>query len=253
MNNSQKKPLLLTSIIIAIILIIGCGIYYCFKHQNKTEVKTSPKEISYKMVPTSNNKGKYPQILDYSDKTIMDKVNASIAENFKEFGCPESASEDYWNVGVGVDYAKNDIFSVEMGGDYYCGGVHPTAFIYSFVFDMKSGEQVSFEKLFANYDNDKEKILKTIYADAIASSSAYIKSHPEIDYAYGNSSGECDDVNTFVNLSSWGQYYQLSSTTKSIIVYPDYPHVIQACEPTEEVSVEKLAPFINKDSILNRI
>lgn len=209
-------------------------------------------DISYKMVSTPNNNGSYPQIINYSDKVVMSKVNKFLDDKFKDFGCAPGSSQNTWNVGINVDYSKNNIFSVHEGGDYYCGGPYPGVFSYSFIFDMKTGEQVTFDKLFKNYQNDKTQILNTIYASDISKTDDYIKNHPDIVFGDPNSTS-CDNVNTLERISSYDQYYKISSTTKSITAYPDYPHVIQGCGPIEEVPIEKLSSFISTDSILNRI
>lgn len=207
-------------------------------------------EIKYKMISTSNGKYKYPKIIDYSNKQIMDTVNQKLVQSYKDFGCDADTPKDKsnWNVKITIDYAKNDIFSVNSSGDFYCGGAYPTNnYSDTLTFDMKTGSQISFENLFNNYQKDKKGIINSIYSKVIAETKDYISKNP-------TDNGNCGSINTYDMLASeYGQGFRLSNKTGFITVRPSYPHVIEACTPEVEVSAQKLLPFTNSNSILNRI
>lgn len=256
-NVNQKSFANIALVVIAIILAGTVGYLVLAKKSPTTQPVTptasnqasAPKPIEYQMVSATNPQSSYPLIKDYPDKAVMERVNKTLNEAFKDFGCDSETPKDKseWNVKISTDYAQNDIFSVNAGGSYWCGGPYPTNnYSSTFTFDMKTGEQITFEKLFKNYQKDKKQIINIIYGDVIAKTNDYVARHPVGD-------GNCENVNTFGSLSDSSQDYRLSTTTKAISVQPNYPHVIEACIEAVEVPVQKLLPFIDTNSILNRI
>ncbi|MEI6238254.1 MAG: hypothetical protein WCP15_01810 [bacterium] len=226
---------------------------------NVLENLTVDKPIDYKMLPTSDGKNKYPQIINFADKDVMDSVNKVLSDSFKNFGCgptddtgePTLVKDPYWNMEITVDYAKNDIFSVNEHGSYYCNpAAYPTnKASYTMTFDMKTGEQVYFNDLFTNYDADQESIIKTVYGDLIARTEKYIKENPNSE------ENKCKALNTFEMLSDYYimHDFRLSSTPKEISVRPGYSHAAESCIEDVVVPIEKLKPFYDETSILDRI
>lgn len=233
-------------VLTSIALVVGSRFFFHSKFpstETKPVTSQNPKPtpvvvkdlINYQMVPANNKEYSYPLIKDYPNKVIMEKVNKTLSENFKDSGCDSTNPEDNsdWNVKISVDYAQNDIFSVNESGDYYCGGPYPTNnYSNTLTFDMKTGEQITFEKLFKNYEKDKEQINTNIYSNITNS--------------------DCGDV-TPESLVDFSQDYRISSKTRTIKVRPELPHVIEACIEEAEVPIKKLSPFIDTTSILNRI
>ncbi|MBC7981802.1 hypothetical protein H7X65_01875 [Candidatus Parcubacteria bacterium] len=268
-NQGFIVPLLM---VIIGVLVVGGGFYIYYKNEslkkletedlqmvatstissedNKENLKTkSSVDIKYKMVSTVNSKYQYPQITDFKDKQIMDKVNQTLSQTFN-FSCDIDTPTDksYWDVKISIDYAKNDIFSVNSSGDFYCGGAYPTNnYSNTLTFDMKTGEQVSFENMFDNYQKNKVKIINSMYEKVISETKDYISKNP-------TDNGNCGSVNTYDMLASeYGQSFRLTDKPGVISIRPDYPHVIEACIPEVEVAVQKLLPYVSLNSILNRI
>ncbi len=237
-----------------IILAVGGGVYFFTQEKPittpvLTNTQTSSTAVAYKMVTTSNGLYEYPQVIDYPNAATMNKVNQALVQTFKDFGCDENTPIDKstWNLKVAIDYAKNDIFSVNVHGDYNCGGPYPTTnYSSTQVFDMKTGNQVTFEQLFADYKKDTQKIITSIYKDVLDATSEYILKNP-------NDDNNCAAANTYTALSETTQDYRLSTKPGVIEVRPNYPHVSEACTPEVEIAVQQLLSFVDATSLLNRI
>ncbi len=203
--------------------------------------------IPYTMVPTNDPAFTYPQITSFREPLILEQVNQKIAETFGQAGCgPDTSDETFeWNVVTTVDYAENDIFSVNASGNYFCGGAYPVNnFTQTLTFDMTTGELIEFPMLFESFDTDQELILETIYAAQItlAEMSADIAEE-----------GSCSVVNNLETLLNYTHDFRLATTTQAIVVRPQYPHVIEACAEPVTVPAEQLLPFSPQDSILYRL
>lgn len=211
-------------------------------------VKTGTTTIAYEMVASNAPGFTYPQITNYPDTEVMNQVNETLRQAFAVAGCgtPAEAEQEYeWNIVTTVDYAQNDIFSVNASGNYFCGGAYPVNnYSQTLTFDMKTGEQINFADLFVDFETDQSQIIETIYA-------------AQIDLALLSQGvaeeGSCALVNTLDTLLNYTHDFRLSSNVPSIIVRPQYPHVIEACIEPVTVPVEQLLPYAPEDSLLYRL
>lgn len=238
MQRKQRNIFILITLII-LFIFISFGLFIYIKNINNQ--KSADNNIEYKMMGTPNPTYFYPQIVNYKNKETMDKVNTELAHELEFSGCPSDISQENlsWNLKLAIDYSKNDIFSVNVSGDYYCGGPYPVNnYSNTITFDMTTGEKITFENLFKNYEENKKEIINIIYGDTVLSS---------------DKNDICTNVNTIDNIISNPQNYRISKDKKAIIVRPEYPHIIEHCINNAEISIEKLAPFLNENSILNRI
>lgn len=206
-----------------------------------------PTDILYTMTPTNDPLFTYPQITSFKDVEIMERVNQKIAETFGQAGCgPDTSDETFeWNVVTAVDYAQNNIFSVNASGNYFCGGANPTnSYSQTLTFDMTTGELVAFPLLFESFEIDQESILETIYAAQISLAEMTADIAQE---------GSCSTVNSLETLLNYTHDYRLATTSQSVVIRPQYPHVIEACAESVTVPVEQLLPFAPSDSLLYRL
>ena len=252
MKKVTKKFLFFFGILV-VLLSVRYALSLCLiKNKNTPVIHPAifPGTVQYISSSGSVAKFRYPIIVNYPNKTIMDKVNKFLVDAYGSSGCGEDSPKEnsYWDMLISVDYSKNDIFSVNQGGSYFCNAAYPTNnYSETLTFDMKTGEQIGFEKLFKNYDADKEKILRTIYGDIIAKTEEFTAKNPDAE-------GVCENVNTFDTIAEAGSPdYRISSSTRELIVTVGYPHVMEACNPEATVPVEKLLPFVADTSILKRI
>jgi hypothetical protein len=207
----------------------------------------SDTEITYTMEPTNDPEYTYPQITNFMDVVIAARVNQVLQQNFSQSGCGVERLDDTyeWDIRTNVDYARNDIFSVNASGNYFCGGAYPTNnYSVTLTFDMTTGKVVDFASLFNSYETDQEQILSTIYAAQItlAEMSADIAEE-----------GSCSVVNSMETLLNYTHDYRLIGADNSLTIQPQYPHVIEACAESVTIPVEQLLPFSPTESLLYRI
>ncbi|MBI5420946.1 MAG: hypothetical protein HZA35_01390 [Parcubacteria group bacterium] len=247
------------SLSLLLLFLVGVLVYlYPRSKAPETVVPVFPtdqKEIHYTLITAPNGKYTYPIVADYSDREAMDKVNQTLSGIFKNFGCDESDSDiaqalsdgkASWDIKVSVDYAKNNIFSIRERGSYYCGGMYPTNTVSDgLIFDMKSGEQVRFQNLFKNYEMDKDNIINTVYGDMIMTAKDLTINDTE--------RGACADSYTSESLTSIDHSYSFSPSVKTITIKPDFPPAAEGCSKEFEIPIQKLLPFIDANSIVNRI
>lgn len=222
-------------------------------HATDKTLKVS--KIEYKMVPgkyttissasasssSSSTLYTYPQIINYLNVESMKMANAVIRDELYDIGC-----EDKFEVkSMNVNYNQNDIFDVSTrfftdACNSIWQGAYPVDSIkIQILIDMKTGERVYFEDIFADYERDEDEILKTIYKTLIEESAGL--------------SADAGTCNTLENLKSVSHWITLSASTSELIVTADYPHVAEACTETVTIPVKKLLPFTSDDSILRRI
>ena len=233
--------------------------------------------IAYIMVPATNPKYSYPQLSNYPNKGVMDKVNAKLMADFHQIGCfgdadsPVSKDTADDDLTISVDYAKNAIFSVTEKGSYYCGGAYPTNdYQHSDTFDMTTGELVTLETMFGpqyfseNQPNSPTEsgsanpVLTIIYKDLMQKAAAYIKAHPGVDITDDQSDAFCmlryqPSGSDSTGALTQTQDFRLSSTSPVLFMRPEYPHVIESCIEEASAPIKDLLPYATPHSILRRI
>jgi hypothetical protein len=102
-----------------------------------------------------------PFLTNFEDAKIEKRVNASIENELNNRGCKRSSG---WETTAVVTYADNDIFSIRISDNWFCPGTaHPSHDFKPLTFDLKTGEMISFEKLFTNYTKQKNIILRKVF------------------------------------------------------------------------------------------
>jgi hypothetical protein len=145
-----------------------------------------------------------------------------------------------------VTYAADSIFSVHIRESYYCGGPYPTnGANFSATFDMRTGVEVPFEALFADWARDGAAIVRVIYPEQVAGADRIA--------AAGEPDPDDEDCNQFYapdRLAEGGFHYAFSDA--GLMVEADFPHVIAACGGEAVVPYERLRPFAAPGGILAR-
>ncbi len=222
------------------------------KNINNASTASEPlttQEIDYTI--TKINGYDTPQIVNFKNLAIMKKVNLTMSEIVSSFGCPVESgdtSKNSFESKIKVSYAKNNIFSVSIHNAYYCGGAYPTNDSdESITFDMNTGEEVVFTKLFLDYEKNRKDIMKIIFENQINK------------YSGTSSDQSCNGMYSMDNIDSGydtGNYffdigYKIEGD--GITGKPSFPHVIEACSEEGHASVEKLKQYIDSSSILFRL
>jgi hypothetical protein len=187
----------------------------------------------------------FPRLIRFPDKALMAKVNSAIDQKTSEFGCEGGGKGSYYRVRSRVEYADNKLFSIYATAAYYCGGPYPTNDSnVSLTFDLRTGSLVEFEDLFANYERDREQILKTIFARQIAASERLVAS--------GKSREEsCEGDPELYSLEHLkNSEYAFNLSRAGLRIQPLWPHAIESCATLTAVSYGSLAKFAAAGGIL---
>jgi len=223
---------------------------YVNRMSELVDASTTSGGISYRMVQVRRTGIRFPRLTHYRDKRIMQLVNRQIDELTKEFGCQDGgpSNSDSYEVQSRVEYAAKDIFSIYASGSWYCGGPYPTNDAnMSVTFDLKTGTKVEFVNLFKNYEGDKDKILRTVFAKQVEQSERLIATGRPVE-------NTCEgDPELFSMEHLMGSSYSYNFSQAGVVVQPDWPHVIEACAERVTVPYEKLREFAAPDGILARV
>lgn len=254
--------------LLAIIFFVGVFPVLCFyigkeygevKEQGNTKStsqmvpisasNSSEEKIDYVMQDISGFK--IPQIINYSDSMIMQKVNKQLTDRASGFKCEdvEPSTNNYFDAVMKVTYNKNKIFSVSTHVGYYCQGPYPTNDSnVSVVFDMATGERVAFKDLFENYEKDGKAILSSVFENKIKET-----------IGGDRDDQSCNGMYTLEGDSSLREalnYPGLISYTvegDGISAQVSFPHVIEVCSKEVHISSSRLKNYVSSTSILNRV
>lgn len=144
-----------------------------------------------------------------------------------------------------VTYAANDVFSVFVTASWFCGGPYPTdGANLSTTFDLRTGREVPFRALFANYARDGMEIVRTLFPGQVARARRPAPDNP-------TERNQCDGVFPVAELPDHVEVYSLSprGLTAEIV----YPHVAQVCGERVTVPYARLRRFARPGGILARV
>jgi hypothetical protein len=202
-------------------------------------------------VQGTNDTFLFPEISNFHDKAILEKVNKQLKEKtdnmrcLNDMGAGGSVDVSYWNYNSTATVANttNDIFSIEIGSSNFCGGAHPNSYDESITFDMRTGEKVPFEKLFVNFNASKKALADIIFPYPAT----------PIPLENADTSGNCE-ANEIIDIA----HNSFDSATyfikdSKLFVIPSMPHVVGFCAEPKEVSLKTIAQYIDKNGILARL
>jgi hypothetical protein len=214
----------------------------------QAEAKTPPKnEVAYRTIKVRDRRFDAPQITGYRNPAIAKSVNQQIAAVFEELGCERGTEGDESvEIRSSVKLAARDIFSVYISGSWYCGAYPENDGNDSRTFDLLTGKPVEFEALFANYDRDKRRILRTIFAKQVALS--------EKTNGKESPGGSCEDSPGLYDLGRLEESsFSFNLTPKGLEVEPAWSHANQACQERVTVPYKSLAKYWAPGGLLQRM
>jgi hypothetical protein len=174
-------------------------------------------------------------------------VNARLDSLAASLRCDSPARGQHaepYDVRSRVTYAANDVFSVFITASWFCGGPYPTdGANLSTTFDLRTGREVPFRALFANYSRDGMEIVRTIFPGQVARSRRPAPAEPDADH-------ECEGLIPAEELADRVEAYSLSprGLTAEIV----FPHAFQACGERVTVPYARLRRFARPGGILLR-
>jgi len=194
--------------------------------------------VEYRMVASPVSGVEMPRIRLPERPEVEQQVNAQLDAEAADLRCMDGdvdANEGWWESSVSVTYAMNDVFSVSIASNFYCGGAHPMNDADSSqTFDLRTGRSVRFRSLFEDYDRDAAEIER-----------AYL-SHLTAEDREG-----CEDVLTAEGLE--GHYFAYTIAPEGVRMRTSFPHVIEACNRTAVVPFAELRAYARPGGILVRL
>lgn len=212
----------------------------------KDEIRISKKaptlrfqDAEYQMVPHPRNAAAaLPQFLRIggTPANVLEKVNRRLADLLSGQIC--DGSSDGYETTAKVTYAQNAVLSVEIHASYFCGGAYPTNDANeSMVFDLKTGDPVTFTDLFGGSEEDeaRTKLYRKLYAGHLAA----------------RAEDEKEGFWTLDTLASYGSSYHV--VPEGLVLQPRFPHVIEALSKPVLVPFRTAKPLAVRGSILERL
>lgn len=200
---------------------------------------THKRTVDYRMVPHPVSGVELPRISLAERPAVEQAVNAHLEMTAADMMCQsDTPSEDHeYNAFVEVTYADNDVLSISIHANGFCGGAHPIVGAnHSVTFDLLTGRPVRFRELFEDYERDAAVIAK-----------AYVASLTAEDLE------GCEDIfveEDFDGLEMYGFSYTLSP--QGVVMQPEFPHVIVACAIPSTVPFERVLELASREGILVR-
>jgi uncharacterized protein len=198
-------------------------------------------ELAWQMVDYGDDGVVLPRITRWRNAKVKKRINAALAELASKMACAgievePGASPHEFSMNAEVSYAANDIFSVEIHSEYYCSGTAHGSHDdnSSMTFDLRTGDEASFEGLFADYGKDKDAILKALFGEDQA---------PSTDPDH--------DVLTLATIAEHGIAFSFHED--GLEVQPVLPYVIAALAESVTVPYADLRKLADRKGLLARI
>jgi hypothetical protein len=199
------------------------------------EVPGSQGLVEYTSVVHPVSGAELPRIRLPERPEVEARVNQTLDAHAADLRCDSTGEDIEWNTYARVTYAANDVFSVRIVSNLYCGGAHPTIDEdSSLTFDLRTGEAIPFRSLFADYERD-----------AGAITGAYLV-HLTDEEREG-----CEDFLTAAELE--GHYFSYTISPSGVRMRTAFPFVIKVCNRTAVVPFAALAPHGRAGGVLERL
>jgi hypothetical protein len=240
---------------------------------------TSGSLFKYEIIKDRTGDFYLPEVTQFHDPKIKDEVNGKIGAVANTLGCAKAGDSlehlqltalavtrekgtlteaelsqmtreqlyEYirartdLDVNTYVTYTEDDIFSFYINHRGYCGGAHLFSGQEFLTFDMRTGDRIPFEALFANFDRDSSAIRQIILSEMRHNRTVRAGDVQDPCIAMYSESGEQE-----VAFS-----YYLDAT--GVHISSLLPHVHQGCEEEVVLDVQRLAPFFGPSSLLSRL
>ncbi len=149
-----------------------------------------------------------------------------------------------WYSAIGtasIVYNDHDILSISAMEHDECGGAHPNDWDISMTFDMRTGKEVKFQDLFADYAKDGTAINAVLLGWYREHQTPYYLDAP-------NDLADCIDA-----VRDSFDYATYTVSSDGIDVDPSLPRVVMTCGGQFHVPLESLTPYFKPDSVLSRL
>lgn len=207
--------------------------------------------IPYRVVRDTASGAKVPRLT--APRTLVERaVNRqldSISASLRCLGPTDGFGNktEHWS-DVRTTYAADDVLSVFIRFGGFCGGAHPINGVnVSATFDLRTGKQVEFRALFADYERDASAIVRAMFPAQTAAADRLTEHEIE-----GLSEDEfCIQFYTTENLVR--EYFGYSFSRTGLVAEPGLSHAVGPCVEEAVVPYARLAPFAAPGGILDRV
>lgn len=194
----------------------------------------------------------YPRLKSFPDAAVMARVNAALAAREKQDrasldDCLAQAKQASFPIRDGenrtditVTYLSRRFFSINVTAGYNCGGPYPVSAQSPMTFDMTAGRIVDWKTMFTpgfwppqGADGGVPGLTKLYRA----------RYHPE------DTDEDCRDA--VMNQAPFTSApIVMLDAKKGLVVWPEFPHVIQACADPVTLTASDLAPYVKDQNLL---
>ncbi len=194
----------------------------------------------------------YPRLTAFPDETIRTRVNKLLAEREREdranyADCLEQAKQanvklgkdDNW-MEITVVYLSRRFLSIDRNVQSYCGGPYPASAQMPLTYDLTSAQEVNWPTLFKpgfwpeTATNGKLSGLSKIYRKR---------------YHFEKGDEDCRDAIMKQDPFEEAPGAMLDAK-QGLVVWPDFPHVIQACANSIALKPAELMPYVKDKAFL---
>lgn len=193
--------------------------------------------------------------------TARDVINKSLRDKFIEIACSasdaleENTVYDTQIVAKAVAVNKNYV-GFEVSGSEYCGGAHPSHFIFHLTYDAKTGEEVEMDKEVPRQAvgditdwEDREKLQMEL-AEVIYKNLANATDQDMDNDCY---SLELDSATDIIDgIAMYSPSISGLSKNKKVILQTSPPHAAFACALTVVVDYSRVKKFITPTGKLSQ-
>ncbi len=190
-----------------------------------------------------------PFLTRHPSPDVMRRINDRIRSSFAGHRCPPDQPFPAWPDDYGVDWevthASPALWSVSVTEGWFCGAAYPNDQDDSFTFDLETGEEISFEALFRDWEKDRAAILELLFADALRNAGEECQEAAAADPA---------DTDLAPGPRFFGGVfaYHLASTSLSV-KEQGLMHAFRACAVLAEVPYEELRQYAAPGGAIERV
>ena len=193
----------------------------------------------------------YPQLssdkgLSAAAQAFNRRVLSLVQKRIKAFEPGPEAGRNSFAMNYNVQFATNEVISVEMSEESYAGGAHPNSGFWSVNYDLAANKMIDFDSLFKPDTDYKMAIAKYVVADIDKRAIAFEQQAAKEEGRQPNRRNEpLVSVEELSEVSDWG------ITPAGLVVYFDFPHAIAVFD-RNLIPYQALKDYLNPNSPLAR-
>jgi hypothetical protein len=191
--------------------------------------------VSYPQL--SNDKGLTPAAQAFNRRVL-----SLVQKRIKTFEPGPEAARNSFEMNYNVQFAVNEIISVEMSEASYAGGAHPNSNFWSVNYDLAANKVIDFDSLFKPDSDYKMAIAKYVVADIERRASVFEEQAAREEGRQPNRrNGPLVSVEELSEVADWG------ITPAGLVVYFDFPHAIAVFD-RNLIPYHALKEYLNPNS-----